>query len=130
MENYLSYLGQGLQYPIQIDEFGRPKYATSTLLINQSIESILSTPIGSRFGLREYGSLIHTLIFEPNDSILKSLLINYISTAISEWEKRIKISTIEQDVTTTMVKNIINYNVLGSNVEGSMIYPFYRQIKN
>lgn len=62
--------------------------------INQSLQDITTTPIGSRIMRREYGSLVFELLDQPiNDSlVLKCYSALY--TAISRWEKRIIISQI------------------------------------
>ncbi|WP_237812739.1 GPW/gp25 family protein [Acinetobacter baumannii] len=62
--------------------------------IQQSIDDIISTPIGSRIMRREYGSLIPDLIDQPiNDSlVLKCYSAIYI--AILRWEDRINVSQI------------------------------------
>ena len=54
--------------------------------INQSINHILSTRIGTRFFLPEFGSKLYTLIFEPNDFILYDLIKRYVKEALEKWE--------------------------------------------
>lgn len=93
--NRLFYLGQGLEVPLKVSQYGRLALATDFKLIQQSIYSILGTPIGSRFFLRDYGSNLHSLLFEPNDEILKALLDEFIGDALETWEPRIKITDIQ-----------------------------------
>lgn len=77
-------------------------------LINQSILDILETPIGSRFGREDYGSYIHLLIFEQNDSVLESLLYYYITSALEKWENRIRV----EDLTFNRLEEGISCKVL------------------
>ncbi len=57
--------------------------------IIQSINDILTTPIGSRVMRREYGSLIPFLIDEPVNFAFIMKLKSAIVHAIMRWEKRI-----------------------------------------
>ncbi len=58
--------------------------------IKQSIQDILTTPIGERTARREYGSIIPDLIDQPiNDALILQLY-----TLISKWENRISIEQI------------------------------------
>ncbi|HGH3605832.1 GPW/gp25 family protein [Acinetobacter baumannii] len=62
--------------------------------IQQSIDDIISTPIGSRIMRREYGSLIPDLIDQPINDILILKCYSAIYTAILRWEDRINVSQI------------------------------------
>lgn len=62
--------------------------------IQQSIDDIVSTPIGSRIMRREYGSLIPDLIDQPINDILILKCYSAIYTAILRWEDRINVSQI------------------------------------
>lgn len=63
--------------------------------IYQSIEDILTTPIGSRLMRREYGSLLAELIDQPiNDAtILK--MCSAVYTALFIWENRVSIEQVK-----------------------------------
>ncbi|MDV7388952.1 GPW/gp25 family protein [Acinetobacter baumannii] len=62
--------------------------------IKQSIDDIVSTPIGSRIMRREYGSLIPDLIDQPINEVLILKCYSAIYTAILRWENRINVSQI------------------------------------
>ncbi|MDD9317805.1 GPW/gp25 family protein [Acinetobacter lactucae] len=62
--------------------------------IQQSIDDIVSTPIGSRIMRREYGSLIPDLIDQPINEVLILKCYSAIYTAILRWENRINVSQI------------------------------------
>ncbi|WP_332604158.1 GPW/gp25 family protein [Acinetobacter sp. ESBL14] len=62
--------------------------------LQQSIQDIISTPIGSRVMRREYGSLLFELLDQPiNDSLILKCY-STIYTAITRWEDRIQINKI------------------------------------
>ena len=59
--------------------------------IQQSVADILSTPMGSRVGRREYGSLLPELIDQPMTPA--NILRVYAATAVavSRWEDRVRL---------------------------------------
>ena len=62
--------------------------------IYQSIQDILTTPIGTRIMREEYGSLIQQLIDGPFDDVLQMQLYAAIATAIMRWEPRVSLLSI------------------------------------
>ena len=124
-------IGYGLKYP---DCFNSPSGSTQINggleRINQSIYLILSTKVGTRFFLPEFGSMLHELVFEPNDVLFRDLARLYVLQALHNWEPRI--NNIEVDVKIIEKENTvpisIRYNLINTNVVGNYIYPFNRQI--
>lgn len=59
--------------------------------IEQSVADILSTPLGTRLGRREYGSLLPDLIDKPMTAA--NILRVYAATAlaITRWENRVRL---------------------------------------
>lgn len=94
--------------------------------INDSIFNILSTKVGERFFLPEFGSKLHLALFEPNTLISRDLMEMYAREAIEKWEKRIQIVNIDVGLynDSNIVPITIDYVIMGSNVEGSYVYPF------
>ena len=129
MAEQAAYLGTSYKYPLQPGAGGRPVFVSGEENIRQSINSILSTPIGTRFYLEEYGSNVHRLTFTPQDEVLKSLLRFHIPDAMGKWEKRIKVTEVQfKAFTESEVENVIFYRILASNEIDSFIFPFYREI--
>lgn len=128
MGNEVTYLGKTIQFPIVLNQYGRPDLAEGEDTIPGSIEMILGTPKGSRFFLPQYGSDIDTLMFMPNDEILQSLLYTIIFDALDTWEKRIKVLDITFTSTNERVDCKIQYQILKSNEVKSFVYPFYTEI--
>ncbi|MDO8908910.1 MAG: GPW/gp25 family protein [Pseudohongiella sp.] len=63
--------------------------------IRQSVEDILTTPIGSRVQRRDYGSLLPELIDQPmNDATLLRLYAASFM-AIIRWEPRLQIPSVK-----------------------------------
>jgi phage baseplate assembly protein W len=135
MLNYTNYqeqlIGTGLELPNTFDEITGKTLSNSGLeRINQSINHILSTRIGERFFLPEFGSRLYELVFEPNDYILEDLLKLYVSEALSKWEKRIKLlevtPVIEKGGNTVPIN--IYYNLINTNMTANYVYPFNRDL--
>jgi len=148
MSVFSPFLGKGAAYPFKFNTItggvavassenyylGNPTVATSDLdKINMSIANIISTPLGTRFFLPEFGCNLYTLVFEPNDDIFANLARVYIADALFKWEKRLTVRAI--DVITTIDNleanstNIkINYQIISSQVVGNYVYPFVRNL--
>ncbi|MCF9034713.1 GPW/gp25 family protein [Acinetobacter nectaris] len=62
--------------------------------IRQSIQEILSTPIGSRIMRRQFGSDIPNLIDQPLNQVLVLRVYSAIYTPLILWEQRISIENI------------------------------------
>lgn len=127
------YLGQGTKHPHSIDQFGKIELQSDSALIKQSLEILFAEPIGSEFYREHYGSNIKQAMFEPNDSILSSLLDYYILDAIQKWERRIQVSDIkyQRDAGQTKFINVmIVYRIKQSSEIDSFIFPYYTELKN
>ncbi|WP_442323769.1 GPW/gp25 family protein [Cernens ardua] len=64
--------------------------------IAQSIDDILSTPIGSRLIRRNYGSLIADLIDRPLNTETRLRIISATVDAVTRWEHRITVQSVEE----------------------------------
>lgn len=63
--------------------------------IRQSIADILSTPIGTRIGRREYGSLLPDLLDQPMNAGGRLRLFAATALALLRWEPRIRLNRID-----------------------------------
>ena len=94
--------------------------------INESIKMILSTRVGERLFMPEFGSKLYTINFEQNTYISCDLAIVYAREALQQWEKRIEIDRIDVDTDfdNNQILMSIYYHIRNSNVQGSYVYPF------
>ena len=60
----------------------------------QSIGDILSTPLGTRTMLRDYGSLLFELVDQPANAATAMLLRAATAVALKRWEPRIRVSRV------------------------------------
>ena len=69
---------------------------TKPLLIDesavyQSIYNILTTKLGTRLFLPEFGSELEDILFEPMDELAELALLHAVSTAIYRWDPRVQL---------------------------------------
>lgn len=121
----LEIIGSGLQYPYPFNlSTGSTNVSTGEDRINQSISIILSTPIGTRLFNPAFGSNIQSFLFEDTSDY--GPLIVAIQDALTKWEKRISVNSINvtQDSQDPHQLNIsITYTIVGTNVQGNYVYP-------
>ena len=67
----------------------------------QSIKDILTTPIGARVMLREYGSRLPELVDRPLNALLDVELQAAVAVALDRWEPRFKLTTVQITERTT-----------------------------
>lgn len=63
----------------------------------QSCADILTTPIGTRVMLRDYGSAIFELIDQPLNALTRLRVIAATAVALARWEPRITLSRVSFD---------------------------------
>lgn len=60
----------------------------------QSITDILTTPIGTRVMLRDYGSDLPDLIDQPMNAATRQAVYAATATALARWEPRIRLTRV------------------------------------
>ena len=97
--------------------------------INKSLEILLSTRLGERIMLPDYGCNLEELLFQPLDVTLKTYIKELIETAILYYEPRITAQKISLDTTNELNGEIlinIEYIVRITNSRANMVFPFYK----
>ena len=130
MNKISSFLGRGWGFP---PEFS--KSTKSVLLteeeedIEKSLEILLSTRLGERIMVPEYGCNLDELLFKPLNLTLKTFVADLIKTAILYHESRIDVEKISIDQSTEndgILLITIDYLVRITNSRKNMVYPFYK----
>jgi uncharacterized protein len=62
--------------------------------IRQNIRALLSTRFGERVMLREYGTRIHSLVHDPNDDALATLIKRQLQECLLAWEPRVLLTAV------------------------------------
>ena len=92
--------------------------AEDVVAVKNSIENILSTPIGSRPFQRAYGSKLYFFVHEPMDKITEEDIRVSIIQAIEKWEPRVTI-----DMKKTAVNRLPDGSGYSVDVFFSLIVP-------
>lgn len=84
--------------------------------INESIQRILETPLGSRVMLPNFGSRLYTLIDKRLDATWRLRFIAYTYQAVKKWEKRVKLKKVIPTITADgNISAIVTMEVIGIN---------------
>lgn len=65
--------------------------------LRQSIQDILTTPIGTRVHRRDYGSRLPRLVDRPINNSLVAEMVAATAEALDRWEPRLKLEKISID---------------------------------
>jgi uncharacterized protein len=130
MDTSKSFLGRGWGFP---PEFNRGTKAVGMLEdeadIKSSLEILLSTRLGERVMVPDYGCNLDELLFKPLTLTLKTFVIDLIKTAILYYEPRIDLNKIDIDPTDELEGVLLinlDYTVRATNSRKNMVYPFYK----
>lgn len=124
------YMGSGVGLSNLFNEVSQStEVVTGEDKINNSIRMILSTRIGERVMLPEFGSKLYKVIFEPNDLIAADLIDIYVREALGRWENRIIVTNVSVGhIGSSGDENVapvfIYYRLRNSNIESCYIYPY------
>lgn len=131
MENKKSFLGTGWAFP---PEFIKLQKATKMISEEEDIKSslhiLLTTKLGERIMLPEYGCNLEELLFENLDRTLKTFVTDLIKTAILYHEPRIDVIKIEISESDPLEGKLIieiEYIVRATNSRINMVFPFYKE---
>lgn len=131
METEQSFLGKGWSYPPEFNhEMGELDMLKDEADIKSSLEILLSTRLGERVMLPDYGCNLDELLFSPLDLTLKTYVIELIKTAILYHEPRIDVNKVEIDPTNELEGELlinIDYTIRSTNSRKNMVYPFYKE---
>lgn len=130
MNDENTFLGEGWSFPPHFDKTSGTLLTTVGVIdINQSLEILLSTRLGERIMLPNYGCNLEEMIFQSLDVTLKTYIKDLITTAILYHEPRIDVVTIELDTTNELEGEIlirIEYLIRNTNSRANMVFPFYK----
>lgn len=128
--NGSSIIGQGWSFPIKINAKGGLDWSTGPDRIQAAIWIILSTSLGERLQLPNFGAGIKDYVFESNSALIRAQLESAISKALMQWEPRIQVASVQAtqspDQDSLVLVNI-SYQIRDTNELYNMVYPFFLQ---
>ncbi len=131
MYDTIEFLGEGWSFPPYFDRKSGTLITTADIVdINKSLQILLSTRLGERIMLPDYGCNLEELLFQPLDTTLKTYIKDLIETAILYHEPRIDVQKISLENSNELEGKIvieIDYIVRVTNSRGNMVFPFYKE---
>ena len=122
-------IGSGWNFPLKLNSRGGIALASDEEKVAQSIQVILSTPIGQRVMRPTFGSRLHELIFAPANPETFGLAEMYVQDALNFWEPRIQVLEVTAGTDNTKPGVLliqVRYLIKSTHDERSLVYPFYQ----
>jgi phage baseplate assembly protein W len=125
-----TFLGRGWSFP---PEFRRSEKAvhmtTDEVDIEKSLQILLSTRLGERIMVPDYGCNLDELLFKPLTLTLKTFVTDLIKRSILYHEPRIDVQKIAIDPVDERAGQLlitIDYTIRTTNSRKNMVFPFYK----
>jgi hypothetical protein len=106
---------KGIAFPLQVSPKAFPAPAEDDALIKQSLVQIIMTLKGERVMRPEFGSGALSYIFENSNEELSSLIRFDIASALSKYEPRVLVRSIDVARQESLVSVQVNYLVVATN---------------
>ena len=126
-----SFLGTGWAFPPEfVKEQKQTKMISNEEDIKSSLHVLLTTRLGERIMLPNYGCNLEVLLFESLTRTLITYTVDLIKTAILYHEPRIEVVKIDISETDPLEGKLIvsiDYIVRATNSRTNMVFPFYKE---
>lgn len=123
-----SFLGRGLQFPLQINAVGGMAMSDGADNIEESVRLVVGTAVGERVMRPMFGCRIHDYVFHPNSASTAGMVAFYVAEALNKWEPRItevRVSANPSDTDESLLTVSIRYKIRSTNIDRNLVYPFY-----
>ena len=132
MDTNTSFLGIGWGFPPEFNKKGkgRVEMLSDEEDIKSSLEILLSTRLGERIMMPNYGCNLDELLFKPLNLTLKTFVKELIKNAILYYEPRIDLDKISMDQTNELdgeLLIILDYRIRATNSRSNLVFPFYKE---
>lgn len=125
-----NFLGRGWSFP---PTFNRQILGVQMLEkeadVASSLEILLSTTLGERIMLPDYGCNLEELLFESLDTTTKTIIADKIETALLYHEPRIDVLKVTLNSEREMEGIVlieVEYRIRSTNTRYNIVYPFYK----
>lgn len=123
------FLGVGWSFPPTFNtDMKAVEMTEKEVDIERSLEILLTTTIGERVMQPKYGCNMDTLLFEPLNTTVKTIMIDKIKTAILFFEPRIDAKKITLNTQNELEGEVIvevDYVVRATNSRFNFVFPYY-----
>lgn len=122
-------IGQGWKFPIKVNAKGGLSYSSGPERIQDAIWIILSTSLGERLMLPDFGAGVNDYVFQDNSDVIRTRLQTAINEALVKWEPRIELQNVNvrQGDEPSQVLVSIDYLIRTTNELFNLVYPLYLQ---
>lgn len=86
--------GRGISFPPRVGNDGRVAWSEGETNVREAIQVILMTEQRERLMLPDFGGDLGPFLFEPNTVMTRHLIKDRITKALSRWEPRIMVETV------------------------------------
>ena len=97
MTDAAAIFGRGISFPPRVGPDGRIVWSEGQDNVRESIQVILMTNLRERMRLPEFGGSLSTFLFEPNNPTTHHLMEDRIQNALTLWEPRIVVESVQVD---------------------------------
>ena len=130
MEKQQSFLGTGWSFPVAFNPgLNGVQMSSDEQDIKESLQILLSTRLGERIMVPDYGCDLEELLFSPLNLTVKTFVSDLIKTAILYFEPRIdaeKIDITQGNDLEGELLILIDYTIRATNSRKNLVFPFYK----
>jgi phage baseplate assembly protein W len=122
------FLGRGWKFPVKLSSRGTIDESQYEEDIQEAIKIIISTSMGERVMMPEFGCGIYDYVFESPNTTTLSLIEESVRTSLVLWEPRIELSNVSASIDEHEGNKLlieVSYMVRSTNSEYNLVYPFY-----
>lgn len=131
MENQGSFLGIGWSFPPSFSpDLNSVQMSSDEKDIEESLQILLSTRLGERIMVPDYGCNLEDLLFSPLNLTVKTFVADLVKTAILYFEPRIdaeKIDITQGDELRGELIIFVDYTIRATNSRKNLVFPFYKE---
>ena len=93
--------GRGISFPPRVGNDGRVAWSEGETNVREAVQIILMTEQQERLMLPDFGGNLGPFLFEPNTVMTRHLIKDRITKALSRWEPRIMVETVNVEADPT-----------------------------
>ncbi len=125
-----NFLGRGWSFPPTFKrEIPGVQMLEKEADVASSLEILLSTTLGERIMLPDYGCNLEELLFESLDTTMKTIIADKVETALLYHEPRIDVLKVTLNSEREMEGIVlieVDYRIRSTNTRYNIVYPFYK----
>lgn len=122
-------IGKGWKFPVKVNASGGLNWSNGPDRVMDAVWLILNTVPDERVMRPTFGAGARSFVFEPNSVASRARLSLAISEALTKWEPRIEVVSLDvaQGDDPNIVSIAIAYKIRTTNELFNLVFPFYLQ---